>query len=498
MRRISIGRLTFGLSLGLVFGLLSGPAAASAEAGLRARVSGASPFAGCPSAVQDSPAPRGEVEPFVAVNPTDPRNVVAVWTQDQFRGLVAGVSFDSGATWRVVVVRGLTRCTGGSFDYVDDAWLSFGSDGTLHLYAKVFDASFTPSGAFALRSADGGLSWSQPTPLVMETNPRIGNFSGGAITADPSDPDRVYAVVPKFPRSGGRGGPSGGSVYFIRSLDGGTTWRPARKIFDAGKNRLATGHQIVVLPNGTLLDVFTLIRPRGTGRPEKHVALMRSTDEGRSWSHPTIVAELRSVGTTAPRTGDRVASGSALLTDAGVNRTSGRIYLVWQDARFHGGQADGIALISSPDGGLTWTRPMQVNATPAGIPITDQQAFTASVDVARNGAVAVSYSDFRHNDKAPGLRTDRWLVRCRPADQSQCTFPHAFASEVRLTKASFDMRRAPNLGSFGPGGFFLGDYMGLASAGGGFIAALSRPHGSDPASVFVRSGRPTVPCGRHW
>jgi hypothetical protein len=32
--------------------------------------------------------------------------------QDRFRGLVAGVSLDGGATWRQVVLPGLTRCTG--------------------------------------------------------------------------------------------------------------------------------------------------------------------------------------------------------------------------------------------------------------------------------------------------------------------------------------------------------------------------------------------------
>ena len=40
----------------------------------------------------------------MAVNPTNPANVVAVWMQDRFRGLVAGVSLDGGATWRQVVL----------------------------------------------------------------------------------------------------------------------------------------------------------------------------------------------------------------------------------------------------------------------------------------------------------------------------------------------------------------------------------------------------------
>jgi len=42
----------------------------------------------------------------------------------------------------------------------------------------------------------------------------------------------------------------------------------------------------------------------------------------------------------------------------------------------------------------------------------------------------------------------------------------------------------------GPEGFFLGDSMGLASAGKDFLALFSQPHDSDPASVFARRTEP--------
>jgi hypothetical protein len=46
------------------------------------------------------------------------------------------------------------------------------------------------------------------------------------------------------------------------------------------------------------------------------------------------------------------------------------------------------------------------------------------------------------------------------------------------------------VGAGGPEGFFLGNYMGLASAGEDFLALFSQPHGSDPASVFARRIQP--------
>jgi len=134
---------------------------------------------------------------------------------------------------------------------------------------------------------------------------------------------------------------------------------------------------------------------------------------------------------------------------------------------------------------------VKVNATPTDLPVGDQQAFTPSVDVAADGTVAVSYSDFRYNDPAAPLLTDRWLVRCHPTAKAACTTLAAFGHEVRLTDVSFDLRQAQRLGGEGgPEGFFLGDYMGLASAGKDFIVLFSQPHDSDPASVFARRSQP--------
>jgi len=53
---------------------------------------------------------------------------------------MAGVSVDRGRTWRRVVVRGVSRCTGGVFDYADDVSMSAGPRGVVHLSTHVLDA----------------------------------------------------------------------------------------------------------------------------------------------------------------------------------------------------------------------------------------------------------------------------------------------------------------------------------------------------------------------
>jgi hypothetical protein len=468
----------------LLMALLAGRALAGADEPL-VRVSSSSPFADCPLAGLDGLLPTGEVEPVVVADPTDPDAAVTAWPQDRFRGIVAGSSADRGRTWRRVVVPGLSRCTGGTFDYADDLSLAAASDGVVHLAAHVVDADRQRSGLLATRSSDGGRTWSPPATLAAQAGGRDGEYAGGDIVTDPADPRPVYAVVPRFFYPSGPGGSFGGTVVFVRSLNGGRSWQPPRSILDTGADRLTTGHQLAALPGGTLLDVFTLI-DLGTDpqRPALQVAIMRSDDRGGSWSPPTVIADLRSVGVTDPESGDPVASGTRFQPAVALDPASGRVVVAWQDARFSRGQADAIALSWSRDGGRTWSGPVKANATPTDVPVQNQQTFSPSLAVSADGTLGVSYFDFRFNDQGVALATDRWLLRCRPAVSPPCAPPARI--ETRLTAASFDMRRAHRLTEVGPPGFFLGDYQGLTDAGTDFLAVFAQPHQRDPASVFAR------------
>jgi hypothetical protein len=356
----------------------------------------------------------------------------------------------------------------------------------VHLSAHVFDADRQRSGLLATRSSDGGRTWGRPATLAAQAGGRDGEYAGGAIAADPADPRTVYAVVPRFFYPSGPGGSFAGTVVFARSRNGGSSWQPARTVLDAGAGRLTTGHQLVVLPDGTLLDVFTLL-DLGTDpqQPALQVAAMRSEDRGASWSPPAVIADLRSVGVTDPETGDLVAGGTRFQPAVAVDAASGRVYVAWQDARFSQGQADAIALSWSRDGGRTWSHPVKANATPTEVAVHNQQAFSPSLAVAADGTLGVSYFDFRFNDQGVALWTDRWLLRCRPATTSPPCAPPA-RLETRLTASSFDMRRAHLVTQVGPPGFYLGDYQGLTSAGSDFLAVFAQPHQDDPASVFAR------------
>ena len=267
-----------------------------------------------------------------------------------------------------------------------------------------------------------------------------------------------------------------GPVWFARTTNGGTSWEAAREIYDPGQNDQTIGNQIVVLPDGTLVDIFNEIHNDNSKKQRGYsVRVMRSTDQ---WSH-VVGADLRRSAGDDLRHRSRVRRrrpDRRHHPDVAV-APNGDLYAVWQDARVNGGRADGVALSRSTDGGLTWSPRIKVNKTPTNIPIGNQQAFTPSVDVAADGTVAVTYYDFQNNTDAEPLLTDYWAVHCHTA----CNNAANWGDEVQLTDESFDMRLAPFAG-----GFFTGDYEGLASAGNDFGAFFGQTHGTDPGSIFFR------------
>ena len=273
------------------------------------QVSGASPVAGCRAAA-DSLLPPGSTEPVIAVNPRNPANLVALWQQDHFHAIVAGVSFNRGRNWRPVNIAGMTSCTGGPLHHADDPSIGFGPDGTVYASTHTFDLAGTNqsvSDRVIARSGNGGLTWSRPVPVVPAIHQKEVETAVGSIAVDRRDPRIIYSVMPTFAYT--TGGPQG-KVLFTQSRDRGHHWSTAKTVFGTQPGQVTTGHQLLVLHNGDLVDVFTFINIQTNA---KSVAVIRSANQGRTWSRPVVVPALDSSAIVDPHTKISIESGSTVL-----------------------------------------------------------------------------------------------------------------------------------------------------------------------------------------
>jgi hypothetical protein len=464
-------------------GLLVVPAAL---AGVLVRVSGPSPYAGCAPSLLPGEVNyvNAEVEPWVSINPASPGNIVGVWQQDRYsfggaRGLVAGFSLDGGASWGETTLPFDACAPGGlAFERASDPWVSFGPDGTAYAVSISFNfVANADNGVAAATSTDGGRTWSNTALVDHITGADANRFFDDkeSVTADPVHAGTAYVVWDRF--TGGhndnptqilhsRGFTS--PAMFSMTTNGGRTWSTPKVIYDPGWRNNTIGNQIVVDPrHDSLYDFFAVgykAGPlKGGGQAAFYEAVIKSTDGGATWSAPTLIATDTDVGVVDPNTGAPLRTGSG-LPEAAIDPATGQLYIVWEDSRFNGGQYDEIALSTSTDAGASWSTPIRVN-TPTGKP-----AFTPAVAVNATGTVGVTYYDLRSlTTETTTLPTDYWLTTSTDHGAS-------FPSETHLA-GSFDEMTAPNAG-----GFFLGDYEGLATAGPSFLAFFAQANSGNTSN----------------
>jgi hypothetical protein len=498
----------FWRALVLVFGLivLVAPSASAGPgvAGPNIKVSGASPFASCTADAGQTGTNflNSEVEPSVAVSTVD-RNGdgvpdrIGVYQQDRWdnggaRGIVASV-FNQGA-WHQVVIPGVSKCSGGTFDRATDPWVTIAPNGDAYVQTLTFQdfPTFSTSIIYVNKSTDGGLTWSAPVQLVRDDS--LFQFNDkNSITADPNDSDFVYAVWDVLtgppsdngnPTAGENSVAFTGDTIFTRSSDGGVTWEPIRTILEPGTRNQTIGNQIVVRPasaGGELVNVFNLIHEAANAQKARgfNAAVQISNDHGSTWSGAILADKILSVPTVDPDTGLSVRTADFLL-DAAVDPTNGNLYAAWEDARFSGGAYNDAALITSTDGGHTWSSTIAVPRALTGVVGRNRQSFLPQVHVSTDGRLAVSYYDFRHNDGSGVSETDYYVNQCAVPDSTQPDLCAGNWIETRVTAQSFDIREAPVTVR----GFFLGDYVGLTDVPGAFATAFAVSSAGDPATTY--------------
>jgi hypothetical protein len=453
------------VSVIVVLTVAAGTAASAAPAGATGliQVSHGSPFAGCTVGATPTSTlyPGAEVEPSVANSRLFPGEVVGAWQQDRWsnggsHGIASAFSRDGGRTFNRSVWP-VSRCAphGLAYDRASDPWVSIGPEGVVYGSALTFDANTARNAVVATTSYDGGRTWRNTTELIKDTESTFVDDKN-SVTADPVRPGSAYQIWDRLELSADGALLFGGPTLLSTTRDFGRTWSAPQTIVHTRQFQQTIGNVIVAdSRTGALYDVYESLQFTDATASQLVFArseVVRSTDGGRTWSAPSIVANDSSVGDVDPNTGAQLRTGAGLPQPA-IDPRTGELYVVYEGTDFTGGAYNQIQLVHSVDGGRTWSGPTRVNGDPA------VQAFTPAIAVSGAGDVGITYYDLRtlKPNNTTTLPTSTWLTI---APRGSAHF-----DRERQIAPVFDHLQAPN--AFG---LFLGDYQGLATFGNEFRA----------------------------
>jgi hypothetical protein len=319
-------------------------------------------------------------EPFIALNPLNPLNLVAGSKQYQnLEGYKFKIgtyaSSDGGKTWRdnghLPGYPAQTGNEGSNYYLVSDIWHAFDDEG--NAYAMVLDnppgsATDAGWGMTLHKSTDGGKTWSGRIPIEEKSDPitKQGFLADkNALAVDNYGPDHDGKTGNMYACWSEDNAQANLAIALKKSTDGGKTW--GQKQFISGADRTVLGCFPVVAPPKTAGqpgDVYVFWLDFGMSR----IRMAKSTDGGDTWSIPSTVADINRVD-SFPNSPFRNDS----LPTAGVDPADGTLYVAWDDLHMTkpgetcppdsaapAGQvcdAD-ILLTKSKDGGATWSTPV--------------------------------------------------------------------------------------------------------------------------------------------
>ena len=131
-----------------------------------------------------------------------------------------------------------------------------------------------------------------------------------------------------------------------RSEDGGQTWSDIEFIADQGELTMGNPCPVVDQSTGTIWMLFC--RGSKPGRGNAHVLVIRSTDDGETWSDPVDIT---------PSAKDPAWPFVGTGPGHGIQLKSGRLLIpCWADATQKIGEIQFSFCIYSDDHGITWQR----------------------------------------------------------------------------------------------------------------------------------------------
>jgi len=324
-------------------------------------------------------------EPHIAVNPANPKNIIAGWMRMRLDGkiwIAVKSSFDEGKTWSNITFMPHDTSKNGSADVS----IAFHRGGTAYLSYINYRISPDTAGAdYVVSSSDGGLNWSVPNKVFDASN-------------TPDLPiDRPWIAVDNS------GGPHDGTVYltamsaywfagqhhlYIRSSsDKGASWSKLTQIdneeFSVGRMTRSSG-LISIGADGTAQVAYLSYDTKAS--PFVRMYLATTGDLGVSFQH-SVVGNL--IYNNTNKAGDFTKS-HCIACDPVHN---GNLAIAWIDDR--NGDPD-VFLRKSTDSGKNWTLPLRVNDDSIINGVGQDEVW---MNFSPNGHLALAWRDRRTSGK---------------------------------------------------------------------------------------------------
>lgn len=397
-------------------------------------------------------------EPSIAVNPNNPRQIVAAYQVSA----TAASSSDAGEHWMLASATApkdyaVSGDVSVAFDNKGHAFLcyiAFDKLGTENYWAH----NATRNGIFVRRSNDGGKTW---------------NPEASTVISHPTDPgipfeDKPYIVADTNPKS-----PHAGNLYvgwtqftltkstilFSRSTDDGNSWSVPIEIsshegLPRDDNGAVEGFSGATATDGTLYAVWA---------DGDNIAFTYSRDGGETFAPSKEVLDVAPLYFKVSAV-DRANGFPQISMDPKANR----LFVSWSDYR--NGDVD-IFVSTSQDRGASWFPAVRVNSDPIHNG-SDQFFQWLSVDPVTGAAYVVFYD--RRDDPRNKNTT---VVLARSTDGGRNFENYAW------TRKPFQSRDD-----------FIGDYTGLAAFNGRIYGIWAEEKGSaSNSNVRTRNRKSQAP-----
>lgn len=391
------------------------------------------------------PSAINPAEVSIAINPKNPDNMIAA---SLHMGRPPGpraasshyVTFDGGKTWKTVPTPNLSKLVQG------DDIVVFSSDGVAYHVHLSFDGirlarpTRAENGIIVNVSKDGGNTWTDGTAAVNHVNTVTPFEDKPGMVVDNAAGSRskgnVYLAWTRFDVYGSANPEHRSHIFFTRSTDQGQTFSMPFRISDTSGDCVDSDNTVegavpAVGPNGEVYVVWA--GPLG-------LVFDKSIDGGLTFGKDKVISDMPGGWDFSVEGLNRSNGMPVTGVDLSNGPNKGTLYVNWIDAR--NGDPD-VFLMSSRDGGETWSSPVRVNDDP--VKNGKVQFFTWMAIDPVDGSINTIFYDRRDTE---GTQTR--LTLARSVDGGKSFVNH------RIDVAPFPVNS----------NVFFGDYGGISAYDG--------------------------------